>query len=137
MPGLDAHGHAAGATARATRRAFRLEEATIDELHAAIQASEVTCVQVVQRYLDRARAYNGAASWLVTEDGGPARPAPCGRGAALSFPPEAVRASTFFPDLDRYNGPPLEYGRMEATAVALAPRGSLLGRCLSLADYVR
>jgi Asp-tRNA(Asn)/Glu-tRNA(Gln) amidotransferase A subunit family amidase len=40
--------------------AFRLEEATIDDLHAAIKAGEITCVQVVQHYLDRARAYNGA-----------------------------------------------------------------------------
>lgn len=39
---------------------FRLEEATIDELHAAIRAGEITCVQIVQHYIDRARAYNGA-----------------------------------------------------------------------------
>jgi amidase len=38
---------------------FRLEEATIDELHQAIRAGHTTCVQVVQHYLDRARAYNG------------------------------------------------------------------------------
>ena len=38
---------------------FRLEEATIDELHAAIKAGEITCVQIVQHYIDRARAYNG------------------------------------------------------------------------------
>jgi amidase len=101
-----------------TRRPFRLEEATIDELHAAIRAGEITCVQVVQRYLDRARAYNGVASRLVTEDGAPVRPAAGAvrAGAPLSFPTETVRASTFFPDLDRYTGPPLEYGRMEVTA---------------------
>jgi hypothetical protein len=29
--------------------AFRLEEATIDDLHAAIRAGEITCVQVVIR----------------------------------------------------------------------------------------
>jgi hypothetical protein len=28
---------------------FRLEEATIDELHAAIRAGQTTCVEVVQR----------------------------------------------------------------------------------------
>ena len=38
---------------------FRLEEATIDELHRAIQAGQTTCVAVVQHYIDRARAYNG------------------------------------------------------------------------------
>ena len=50
---------------------FRLEEATIDDLHAAIRAGETTCVAVVQHYLARVRAYNGVASVLVTEDGAP------------------------------------------------------------------
>ena len=54
---------------------FRLEEATIEQLHAAIKAGEVTCVQIVQRYIDRARAYNGVASALVTEAGTPVPPA--------------------------------------------------------------
>ena len=48
---------------------FRLEEATIDEMHAAIKAGQITCVGIVQHYIDRARAYNGVASALVTEDG--------------------------------------------------------------------
>ena len=97
---------------------FRLEEATIDELHAAIRAGEITCVQIVQHYLDRARAYNGVASALVTEAGAPVPPArgPVRAGVALSFPTETVKASTVFPDLDKYKGRPLEYGRMEATA---------------------
>ena len=50
---------------------FRLEEATIDELHAAIRSGEITCVQIVERYIERARAFNGVASVLVTEDGKP------------------------------------------------------------------
>ena len=54
---------------------FRLEEATIDELHAAIRAGQITCVEVVQHYLARARAYNGVASRLVTRDGLPVAPA--------------------------------------------------------------
>ena len=37
-------------------------------------------------------------------------------GAPLQFPTETVKASTFLPDLDKYKGPPLEYGRMEPTA---------------------
>jgi amidase len=37
-------------------------------------------------------------------------------GAPLAFPTGTVKASTVFPDLDRYKGKPLEYGRMEATA---------------------
>jgi Asp-tRNA(Asn)/Glu-tRNA(Gln) amidotransferase A subunit family amidase len=46
---------------------FRLEEATIGELHAAIKAEATTCVAVVQTYIARVRAYNGVASALVTE----------------------------------------------------------------------
>ncbi len=49
--------------------AFQLEEATIAELHAAIRSGKTTLVKVVQRYIDRARAYNGVSSLLLTEDG--------------------------------------------------------------------
>ena len=97
---------------------FRLEEATIEELHAAIRAGQTTCVAVVQHYIDRVRAYNGVASLLVTADGAPVAPAlGAVRGTApIRFPTETVAASTVLPDLDRYRGRPLEYGRMEATA---------------------
>jgi Asp-tRNA(Asn)/Glu-tRNA(Gln) amidotransferase A subunit family amidase len=64
------------------------------------------------------RAYNGVSSLLVTQDGGPV-PQATGtvRGQqALTFPTQTVKASTFLPDLDKYCGPPLEFGRMEATA---------------------
>jgi Asp-tRNA(Asn)/Glu-tRNA(Gln) amidotransferase A subunit family amidase len=97
---------------------FHLEEATIDELHAAIQAGGITCVEIVQRYIDRARAYNGVASALVTRDGAPV-PAATGAvraGSPLAFPTGTVNASTLLPDLDKYKGKPLEYGRMESTA---------------------
>src|SRR5437667_2623557 len=97
---------------------FRLEEATIDELHAAIRSGQITCVAVVQHYIDRVRAYNGVASVLVTEDGAPI-PEATGAvraGAPLRFPTETVKASTVLPDLDKYKGTPLEYGRMESTA---------------------
>src|SRR5262244_2547699 len=98
--------------------AFRLEEATIDDLHAAIRAGEISCVQVVQHYLDRARAYNGVASVLVTEDGMPVDKATgvVRAGAPLLFPTETVAARTLLPDLDKYRGTLLELGRMEATA---------------------
>ncbi len=97
---------------------FRVEEATIEELHAAIKAGRITCVQIVQHYLDRARAYNGVASVLVTEDGKPVDEATGAvrAGSPLRFPTETVAASAVLPDLDKYKGPPLEYGRMEATA---------------------
>jgi len=52
-------------------RPFRLDEATIDELHAAIRAGRTTVVAIVQHYIDRVRAFNGPASLLVTVDGGP------------------------------------------------------------------
>jgi Asp-tRNA(Asn)/Glu-tRNA(Gln) amidotransferase A subunit family amidase len=97
---------------------FRLEEATIGELHAAIRAGQTTCVAVVQHYIERVGAYNGVASWLVTADGAPVAAAtgPVRAGSPLSFPTETVKASAILPDLDRYQGPPLQYGRMEATA---------------------
>ena len=50
---------------------FSLEEATIDELHEAIKAGRTTCVAVVHQYIERARAYNGVCSVLVTEEGAP------------------------------------------------------------------
>jgi Asp-tRNA(Asn)/Glu-tRNA(Gln) amidotransferase A subunit family amidase len=97
---------------------FRLEEATIVELHRAIQAGETTVVAVVEHYLARARAYNGVASRLVTADGAdvPEAMGAVRAGRELQFPTKTVAAKTLFPDLDQYRGPPLEFGRMEATA---------------------
>jgi amidase len=104
--------------ADAQDKPFRLDEATIDELHAAIKSGRTTCVGVVRHYLERVRAYNGIASLLVTEDG---LPVPEAKGAVralarLRFPTETVKASTVLPDLHKYKGSALEYGRMEATA---------------------
>ncbi len=98
--------------------AFRLEEATIEDLQEAIRSGRTTCVETVERYVARVRAYNGVASALVTEDGAPvpeARGAVRG-GAPLRFPTETVKAADVLPDLDKYRGPPLEFGRMEDTA---------------------
>jgi amidase len=97
---------------------FVLEEATIDELHAAIRAGQITCVDVVQHYIARARAYNGVCSLLVTETGAPVSEAagPVRAGTPLRFPTETVKASAVLPGLDKYKGPPLEFGRMEPTA---------------------
>src|SRR2546422_8769119 len=102
----------------APEKPFRLEEATIEELHAAIKSGQTTCVAIVQHYIDRVRAYNGVASALVTPDGAPVPEAPGAvrAQARLRFPTATVKASTVLPDLDKYTGPPLEYGRMEATA---------------------
>jgi Asp-tRNA(Asn)/Glu-tRNA(Gln) amidotransferase A subunit family amidase len=102
----------------ADQKSFQLEEATIEQLHAAIRAGETTLVDVVQHYIARVRAYNGVASMLVTEDGAQIPPArgTVRAGAPLSFPTETVKADTILPDLHQYQGPPLEYGRMEPTA---------------------
>ena len=100
------------------QKSFCLEEATIDELHQAIRSGQTTCVAIVQHYINRVRAYNGVASLLVTADG---VPVPEATGtvramAPLRFPTDTVKASTVLPDLDKYQGPPLEFGRMEPTA---------------------
>lgn len=106
----------------AKKKPFCLEEATIDEMHKAIQAGEITVVEIVQHYIARARAYNGVSSALVTEDGKPIPPATgtVRAEAPLDFPTETVKASTILPDLDKYKGKPLEYGRMEATSSDLS-----------------
>ena len=44
---------------------FRLQEATIADVHRAIRAGQITCRQLVQLYLNRARAYNGASDRLI------------------------------------------------------------------------
>jgi Asp-tRNA(Asn)/Glu-tRNA(Gln) amidotransferase A subunit family amidase len=97
---------------------FRLEEATIADLHAAIRSGATTCTEVVQAYLARVRAYNGVASMLVTRDGAPVPECPGAmRGTErLRFPTRTIAASDVLPDLDRYQGPPIEFGRMEPTA---------------------
>jgi Asp-tRNA(Asn)/Glu-tRNA(Gln) amidotransferase A subunit family amidase len=98
-------------------KAFQIEEATIADVHRAIRSGQTTCQQVVKAYIDRARAYNGTCTALVTKDG---KPIPRAKGliragGPLQFPTRTVSASTFLPDLDQYQGLPLEYGRMEAT----------------------
>jgi Asp-tRNA(Asn)/Glu-tRNA(Gln) amidotransferase A subunit family amidase len=105
-------------TAQSDSKEFRLEEATIGDLHAAIKDGRTTVVAVVQHYIDRVRAYNGVCSMLVTEDGAPVEEARgvVRGGAPIEFPTETIKASDILPDMDKYKGPPLEFGRMEATA---------------------
>src|SRR5262249_26365521 len=57
-------------------------------------------------------------SALVTEDGAsiPEAPGTVRAQAPLRFPTATVEASTILPNLDKYMGPLLEFGRMEATA---------------------
>ena len=97
---------------------FRVEEATIDELHQAIRDGRTTCVDVVKQYIARARAYNGPSSLLVTKNGAsvPEATGTVRAQAPIKFPTETIKASALLPDLDKYQGPPLEFGRMEPTA---------------------
>ena len=115
-----------------SRATFEVQEATIPSIHAAITSDQTTCRAVVQAYLDRAKAYNGVCTALLTSDGldiasttGYVR-----AGAALAFPIRTVKASTILPDLDQYRGLPLDYGRMERTVSdpsVMAQRGMRVG----------
>ena len=67
---------------------FHLEEATISDVHRAIQEEQLTCVGLVQMYLDRAQAYNGVSNQLVTRDGAPVPSSPgvVRAGSPLEYP---------------------------------------------------
>jgi amidase len=97
---------------------FHLEEATIDDVHRSIRGGQITCRKLIQLYVNRAKAYNGVSSVLVTEDGKPIPPAPgvVRAGLPLKFPTQTVAISTLLPNFDQYAGPPIEFGRMESTA---------------------
>src|SRR5262249_31945438 len=99
---------------------FRVEETTIEELHAAIRSGATTVRAVVDQFLARVRRYNGVASQLVTADGAPVLEATgtVRAGAPLRFPIATVKAADILPNLDCYKGLPLEFGRMEPTASA-------------------
>ena len=120
-----------GAAAQ-SRAAFEVEEATIPGIHAAITSGQVTCKGVVQAYIDRAKAYNGVCTALLTSDGADIAPSTgyVRAGTPLAFPTSTVKASTILPDLDQYRGLPLDYGRMERTVSdprVMAQRGMRVG----------
>jgi amidase len=96
---------------------FAVEEATIAGIHEAIRSGATTCTAVVRAYLDRAKAYNGVCTRLVTRDGADVAPATgyVRAGSPIIFPTGTVRADTVFPDLAQYRGKPLDYGHMDAT----------------------
>ena len=109
---------AAGAQSSAPARArFHVEEATIADLHRAIQQGETTCKAVVESYIERARAYNGACVQPITRDGAsiPAVRGPVRAGAPISFPTSTTPVSAILPRFDEYSGPPIDFGRMETT----------------------
>ncbi len=98
--------------------AFQVEEASIAGIQVAIQSGKTTCAGVVRAYIDRAKAYNGICTALVTADGKPvpSMPGTVRAGSPLKFPTATVAASTILPNLDKYKGMSLDYGRMEPTA---------------------
>src|SRR5687768_15275954 len=96
---------------------FHLQEATIAGIHTAITSGQTSCRAIVEAYINRAKAYNGVCTSLVTADGAPI-PEATGAvraGAPLKFPTQTVAVASVFPDLDRYAGLPLDLGRMEST----------------------
>jgi Asp-tRNA(Asn)/Glu-tRNA(Gln) amidotransferase A subunit family amidase len=100
------------------KKKFHLEEASISDIHKAIQSKEITCQGLVQAYINRAAAYNGVCTQLITEDGAPIPPATgyVRAGAPIEFPTDTVAVSSLLPDYDDYVGLPIDLGRMEATA---------------------
>jgi len=105
------------ATAAAQARGFQIEEASIADIQNAIKAGRTTCRAVVQSYIERAKAYNGVCTALVTKDGGPIPPAtgPVRAGAPITFPTATVPITSVLPNYSEYAGLPLELGRMEPT----------------------
>jgi amidase len=96
---------------------FTLQEATIADVHAAIQGGQITCKGLVEAYIKRARAYNGICTALVTPDGR-SIPAAFGKtygGVQTKFPTATVPVAQVLPDIGQYQGLPIEYGRMEKT----------------------
>ncbi len=96
---------------------FRLEEASITDIHNAIRAGQTSCRQIVETYIERAKAYNGACTALITKDGAPIPEAtgPVRAGSPIAYPTQTVPVSSVFPDFDQYSGPPFEFGHMEPT----------------------
>lgn len=97
---------------------FHLEEATIADIHLAIGGKQTSCAELVQLYINRAKAYNGVCTRLVTADG-TAIPAATGyvrAGSPIKFPTKTVAASDWLPNFDQYVGPAFDLGRMEPTA---------------------
>jgi amidase len=102
---------------RGSTRPFRLVEATIADVHRAIQQGDTSCKAIVQTYIDRAKAYNGTCTQLVTRDGASVT-APAGAvraGSATSFPSSTTAVESILPNFDEYAGPPIDFGRLEPT----------------------
>src|SRR5262245_2854435 len=89
---------------------FQIDEASIVDIHTAIKSGQTTCRAIVQSYIERAKAYNGICTALVTADGVPI-PATSGAiraGAPTKFPTTTVPVTSLFPAYADYAGLPLE-----------------------------
>ena len=97
---------------------FEVVEASINDFHRALKEGRTTVTKVVNAYLDRVKAYNGVSSMLVTENGEEVAEAPgvMRGGVPLKFPQKTKKVTEVLPDIEKYKGPPLEFGRMEETA---------------------
>jgi hypothetical protein len=83
-----------------SKKKFEIVEASISDIHKAIKTGKATCTEIVQQYIDRAKAYNGVCTQLVTEDGASIAPS-FGRvivGSPQVFPTETVPVSSILPD---------------------------------------
>lgn len=117
---LGSAARAGAATPPATTKdnRFHLEEATIDDIHRGIRRNQITCRGLVQAYIARIKAYNGVCTQLVTPTGA-AVPAATGyvrAGSAIKFPTESFPAAAMLPNLDQYQGIPLDFGVMSPSA---------------------
>src|SRR5678815_1976431 len=94
----------AAQVASAQIKGFQIEQASIGDIHNAIKSGQTTCRAVVQTYIDRAKAYNGICTALVTADGAPI-PAATGAvraGGATKFPTTTVPVTSLFPNYTEY-----------------------------------
>ncbi|MES2825099.1 MAG: amidase family protein [Pseudomonadota bacterium] len=96
---------------------FHIQEASIESIQGAIRSGEVTCKQIVQSYIARAKAYNGSCTKLVTPDGKKISQAlgAVRAGSPVKFPTQTVALNKIVPDFDKYTGLVPDYGRMEPT----------------------
>jgi Asp-tRNA(Asn)/Glu-tRNA(Gln) amidotransferase A subunit family amidase len=97
---------------------FEVLEASIDDLHNSILSGQTKVFKVVQKYIDRIRAYNGVSSMLVTKDGheAPEVDGVVRGGVQIRFPTKTKKVAEVLPNFEKYKGPQLEFGRMETTA---------------------
>jgi amidase len=130
-----AHGCSSNAATEPTLQAaksFHVMEATIGGIQHAIQSKEITCRGLVEAYIARSAAYNGPCTRLISADGAaiPEAKGYTRAGAAIVYPTETVPVAEMLPDLDKYTGPPIELGHMEASVadpLAMQQMGMLTG----------